>query len=150
MAALWSGYPDDALEVLAERDRRFAHAVAVGAVAPRPAIRGDVAVALVANVRRSERNDPEWRGLAGRLVTAFLAHISDLPSEFSPAHRTARPKPVRRKRMEATAFAASAARASAHPTAPLGSVPAMVEAELHDRLLLIEAVAADLRHRPAA
>jgi hypothetical protein len=32
----------------------------------------------------------------------------------------------------------------------LGRVPAMVEAEMRERLALIEVVVADLRHRPAA
>jgi hypothetical protein len=43
-----------------------------------------------------------------------------------------------------------ARRAAAFPAAPLGGVAAMVEAELQDRLLLIETVVADLGHRPAA
>ena len=37
-----------------------------------------------------------------------------------------------------------ARRAAAFHAASLGGVPAMVEAELHDRLLLIETVVADL------
>ena len=41
-------------------------------------------------------------------------------------------------------------RAAVHPAAPLGAVPAMVEAELQDRLVLIETVIADLHDRPAA
>jgi len=41
-------------------------------------------------------------------------------------------------------------RAAAFPAAPLGGVPAMVEAELYDRLLLIETVVAVLGRRPAA
>ena len=52
--------------------------------------------------------------------------------------------------MEAAAFAGFALEAAGFPTAPLGSVPAMVESELQDRLLLIETVVADLRRRPAA
>gem|GEM_PF-4668489 len=36
-------------------------------------------------------------------------------------------------------------RAAAHPTAPLGAVPAMVQSELQDRLIGIETVIADLR-----
>jgi hypothetical protein len=83
-------------------------------------------------------------------VEAFLAHNSDLPSEFSPAHRTATPTTAEEKAAEAAAFAERADRAASYPAAPLGSVPAMVEAELHERLALIEAVVADLRHRRAA
>lgn len=84
------------------------------------------------------------------LVAAFLAHVSDLPSKFSHAHRTAAPKPDDQKAVEAAYFALTAQRAAGFRSAPLGAVSAMVEAELHDRLLLIETVVADLRHRPAA
>ena len=148
--ALWTGYPKDDLVTLAGLDPRVAHAVAVAAVTPRPAIRADVAAALAAQIRRAEPDDPAWDGLATALVAAFLAHISDLPSEFSPAHRTAAPKAVRQKAREAEVFARMARRAAAFPEAPLGGVPAMVEAELHDRLLLIETVVADLARRRAA
>ncbi len=57
---------------------------------------------------------------------------------------------ARRKTKEACAFAQLVGRAACFSTAPVGSVPAMVEAELHDRLLLIETIVAGLRHRPAA
>lgn len=150
LAALWAGYPLEALLTLADRDHRYSHVVAAGAVGPRPAIRADVAAALTAQVRRAELDDPGWHDMAAVLVAAFLAHISDLPSEFSPAHRTAPPKSAEEKASEAAAFAEYAGRAAAYPAAPLGSVPAMVEAELQERLALIEAVVADLRHRPAA
>jgi len=150
VSALWTGYPKDDLVTLAGLDPRVAHAVAVAAVTPRPAIRADVAAALAAQIRRAEPDDPAWDGLATALVAAFLAHISDLPSEFSPAHRTAAPKAVRQKAREAEVFARMARRAAAFPEAPLGGVPAMVEAELHDRLLLIERIVADLGYRPAA
>jgi hypothetical protein len=150
LAVLWAGYPADALLTLANRDPRYAHIVAAGAVVPRPAIRADVAAALTAQVRRAEPGDAAWGELATGLVAAFLTHISDLPSEFSPAHRGASPKPAAEKHSEAAAFVEYAARAAAFRAAPLGSVPAMVEAELHERLALIEAVVADLRHRPAA
>jgi len=150
LAALWAGYPQDALLTLAGRDYRYAHVVAAAAVSPRPAIRADVAAALTAQIRRTEPGDPAWEDLATELVAAFLAHISDLPSEFSPAHRTATPKSVDEKIVEATTFAECAHRAASFLLAPLGSVPAMVESELQERLALIEAVIADLRHRPAA
>ena len=97
LAALWSDYPLLALQVLADRDHRYAHAVALGAVAHRPAIRADVGVALAAQVRRADPDHPRWGGLADALVAAFLEHITDLPSEFSPAHRTAKPKSVMQK-----------------------------------------------------
>ncbi len=109
-----------------------------------------MAAAFAANVRRAVPADPGRADLAAALVDAFLPHISDLPSEFSPTHRTATAKTARRKAREPEAFDAVITRAAGYPTAPLGSVPAMVEAELHDRLLLIERVVADLRHRPAA
>ena len=150
LAALWSDYPLLALQVLADRDHRYAHAVALGAVAHRPAIRADVAVALAAQVRRADPDHPRWGGLADALVAAFLEHISDLPSEFSPAHRTAKPKSVKQKALEARTFAGYALEAAGFPTAPLGSVPALVESELEDRLLLIESVVADLQRRFAA
>ena len=150
LAALWAGYPQDALLTLAGRDHRYAHVVAAAAVSQRPAIRADVAAALTAQIRRLESGDPAWEDLATELVAAFLAHISDLPSEFSPAHRTATPKSVDEKALEATSFAEFADRAASFGSAPLGSVPALVESELQDRLTLIEAVVADLRHRSAA
>jgi len=146
LAALWSDYPLLALD----RDHRCAHAVALGAVAHRPAIRADLAAALAAQVRRADPDHPRWAGLADALVAAFLEHISDLPSEFSPAHRTAKPKSVKQKALEARTFAGYALEAAGFPTAPLGSVPALVESELEDRLLLIESVVADLRCRSAA
>ena len=150
LAALWSDYPLLALQVLADRDHRYAHAVALGAVAYRPAIRADVAAALAAQVRGADPDHPSWGGPADALVAAFLEHISDLPSEFSPAHRTAKPKSVKQKALEARTFAGYALEAAGFPTAPLGSVPALVESELEDRLLLIESVVADLRCRSAA
>ena len=101
-------------------DHRFAHVVAAGAVAPRPAIRADVAAALLSHVRRAEPEDPAWADLAAALVDAFLAHISDLPSEFSPAHRSAAPKSARRKAREAAAFAAAAERAAGLPDGAAG------------------------------
>jgi hypothetical protein len=88
--------------------------------------------------------------LADALVAAFLEHISDLPSEFSPAHRTAKPKSVKQKALESRTFAGYALEAAGFPMTPLGSVPALVESELEDRLLLIESVVADLRCRSAA
>ena len=127
----------------------MAHAVAVGVVAPRPAIRADVVAALAAQVGRLEPG-PGWAAWRHDLVAAFAAHLSDLPSEFAPAHRTATPKSATQKAPEATAFAQLVGRAACFSTAPVGSVPAMVEAELHDRLLLIETIVAGLRHRPAA
>jgi len=84
LAVLWSGYPLPALRALGNRDHRYAHAVAMGAVAHRPAIRADVAAALAAQVRRADPDDPAWGDLAKGLVAAFLEHFSDLPSEFSP------------------------------------------------------------------
>jgi len=150
LAALWSDYPLPVLQVLADRDHRCAHAVALGAVAYRPAIRADVAAALAAQVRGADPDHPSWGGPADALVAAFLEHISDLPSEFSPAHRTAKPKSVKQKALEARTFAGYALEAAGFPTAPLGSVPALVESELEDRLLLIESVVADLRCRSAA
>ena len=150
LGALWSDYPLLALQVLADRDYRYAHAVALGAVAHRPAIRAGVAVALAAQVRRADPDHPSWGGLADALVAAFLEHISDLPSEFSPAHRSAEPKSLHQKTAEAATFAGYALGAAGFPTAPLGSVPALVESELQDRLLLIESVVADLRRRFAA
>src|SRR6478752_8544935 len=105
LAALWSDYPLLAPQVLADRDHRYAHAVALGAVAYRPAIRADVAAALAAQVRRADPDHPRWAGLADALVAAFLEHISDLPSEFSPAHPTAEPKSSSQKDAEASAFA---------------------------------------------
>ena len=150
VSVLWSGYPENDLVTLAGLDARVAHAVAAAAVTPRPAIRADVAAALVAQIARAEPDDPAWGDLAAELVAAFLAHISDLPSEFSPAHRAAAPKAAHQKAREAAGFARMARRAAAFPAAPLGGVAAMVEAELQDRLLLIETVVADLGHRPAA
>ena len=97
LAALWEGYLLDALMTLARRDHRYAHVVAAAAVSPRPAIRADVAAALTAQIRRLESGDPAWEDLATELVAAFLAHISDVPSEFSPAHRTAMPQPSPRR-----------------------------------------------------
>jgi len=97
LAALWSDYPLLALQVLADRDHRYAHAVALGAVAHRPAIRAEVAAALAAQVRGADPDHPSWGGPADALVAAFLEHITDLPSEFSPAHRTAKPKSVMQK-----------------------------------------------------
>jgi hypothetical protein len=144
VAMLWSGYPGDALGRLAELDHRVAHAVAVGSVAPRPAIRGDVVAALAAQVARLEPGDPDWAQLARDLVAAFAAHECDLPSEFSPGFRTATPKPAAQKAFEARAFADVSRRVADHPSAPLGAVPAMVESELQDRLLVIETVIADL------
>ena len=88
--------------------------------------------------------------MAFDLVMAFAAHICDLPSEFAPGFRAARPKRATQKAAEATAFAEVAQRAADHPAAPLGAVPAMVESELEDRLLVIETVLADLRGRSAA
>lgn len=150
MSTLWAGYPRGDLVTLAGLDSRVAHAVAVAAVTPRPAVRTDVAAALLAQVVRAEPGDPAWADLATALVAAFLVHISDLPSEFSAGFRTARPKTAARKTREARVFAAAARRAAGHPAAPLGAVPAMVEAELEGRLLLIETVAADVSRRPAA
>jgi hypothetical protein len=77
-------------------------------------------------------------------VAAFAAHECDLPSEFSPGFRTATPKPAAQKAFEALAFADVSRRVADHPCAPLGAVPAMVESELQDRLLVIETVIADL------
>ena len=70
--------------------------------------------------------------------------------EFSPARRTATPKSAKEKALEAAAIDRYARRAAAFPSAPLGGVPALVDAELHERLAIVEAVVADLRHRPAA
>ena len=83
-------------------------------------------------------------------MAAFLAHISDLPSEFSPAHRTATPKSAEEKGLEAAVFVERSRRAATFPSAPLGRVPAMVEAELQEQLALVEAVVTDLRHCSAA
>ena len=118
LAALWSDYPLLALQVLADRDHRYAHAVALGAVAHRPAIRAEVAAALAAQVRGADPDHPSWGGPADALVAAFLEHISDLPSEFSPAHRTAKPKSVKQKALEARTFTGYALEAAGFPTAP--------------------------------
>jgi hypothetical protein len=150
LSALWSEYPGDALARLAGMDHRVAHAVAVGSVAPRPAIRADVIAALVAQVTRLEPADIAWAHLAPDLVAAFAAHLCELPSEFAPGFRAATPKPAAQKAAEATVFADVACRAADHPAAPLGAVPALVESELQDRLLVIETVIADLHERPAA
>jgi hypothetical protein len=150
LGALWSDYPLPALQVLADQDHRFAHAVALGAVAHRPAIRADVAVALAAQVRRADPDHSAWGELADARVAAYLERISDLPSEFSPAHRTAEPKSVHQKTAEAAIFADLARQAAEFPTGPLGGVPALVESELEERLLLIETVVADLRCRSTA
>ena len=102
LAVLWSGYPLPALRALGNRDHRYAHAVAMGAVAHRPAIRADVAAALAAQVRRADPDDPAWGDLAKGLVAAFLEHFSDLPSEFSPGapHRRDRSRSARRMRRQ--------------------------------------------------
>ena len=99
---------------------------------------------------RAEPDDPASDDLAAPLVAAFLAHISDLPSVFSPAHRITAPNAARQKAREAKVFARMAQRVAVFYAAPLGDVPAMVRAELDDRLLLIETVVADLRRPPAA
>ncbi len=53
VSTLWAGYPRGDLVTLAGLDSRVAHAVAVAAVTPRPAVRTDVAAALLAQVRAS-------------------------------------------------------------------------------------------------
>ena len=150
VSSLWTGYPGPSLARLADLDHRVAHAVAVGSTSPRPAIRSDVVAALAAQVTRLEPGDITWAGLARDLVAAFAAHLCDLPSEFAPGFRVATRKPPLQKAFEATTFAELAQRAADHPAAPLGAVPAMVESELQDRLMLIETVIADLHERPAA
>ena len=104
-----------------------------------------------AQVRRADPDHPRWGDLADALVAAFLEHISDLPSEFSPAHRTATAEVGEAEGLWRQRLSPSyALEAAGFPTAPLGSVPALVESELEDRLLLIESVVADLRRRSAA
>ena len=107
LAALWTEYPVGALQRLADRDP------------------GSPTWSRRVRWRRGRRSAPTWRPPCRRtsaapsrttrrgatwptaLVATFLAHISDLPSEFSPSHRTASPKSARRKAKEAAAFAAT-------------------------------------------
>ena len=98
---------------------RVADGVSAAAVTPRPAIRADVAAVLVAQPARAEPGDPAWADLAGPLVAAFLAHISDLPSEFSPDFRAAGPK-TPRKAKEAECFAWGGGAGCRAPDRPAG------------------------------
>ena len=150
LAALWTEYPVGALQRLADRDPRFAHVVAAGAVARRP--RSAPTWRPPCRRTSAARSRTTRRGATWRLRWSQRSWRTTVTCPASSRHPTApHPRSPRAGRPERQRLSPSSP--GGRPcfrTAPLGGVPAMVEAELHDRLMLIEMVVADLRHRPAA
>ena len=82
-------------------------------------------------------------GELARALWAFAAHTSDLLSEFSAGYRFARPK-FGCPEVSGGNGSPNSRSPPGPPRDPLGPVPAMVESEMHDRLIGIETVIAAL------
>jgi len=134
---------------LVEAPAGTAYAIAASAATPRPAVHREVRGALIAltKARCSLRG---WNTLASRLVHSFLVSLADLPSEDSNTFATARVRSAAAARRDEQAFHDLAGEVTKFRTAPLGSIPAVIEHELNIMLAHAElAVAGSKADRDA-